>query len=516
MKEPKSQRMTSQLVAILRSKGHDHVHGRTVWMEMAGRISRCRTPYTDAFTKKEKNLPWCKHALCPNCQTRIAKMNYRVLFSQFEEFIGSDRLYEIRITYRVGNVSGSRLRRVIRRMVAAFRELTSRSAWNAVVVRAGAVIHPTWKEASDNHGAGYHVHLHAIVLTTTSLPRFDAVRAECQEVLGVDANAFATGDDYFSHRPVRNLSRTARYLTHWRKRVCGAPPIGGRFWSLWKIPDVDIVAYVDATKNHLRIFQRGLDPDVLRVARRRIGRSSEKAGPRQMEMASVYTQLSFRSPKRLTSRFSDLAEFVEKRCQPSRPCHLRAACPWCLRHRLGREVRRITKGFGVGEDLAPILLRAPGLVAHDQLESTAAAFQAAVKKLLRPGQLGTPACAWKIHIRPVSVDGCTMFRISARLLVGTSFFNSTKLKSCWQRQLKSVGLKCRPEGKKAVMAIHPASDLDSIAPKLVGRAESLLGPVETMKPVEASAYLHAVAMRTGLVISENVTEAKQAHGLPEE
>jgi hypothetical protein len=510
-----SQRMTSQLVTILTSKKGDLIAERVQLEAMAKKASCCRTPYTDPDTKEERNLPWCKLALCPNCQTRIAKANYRVLSSQFEEYIGSGRLHEIRITSNHGNISGKRLRKVIKWIVKAFKKLTSLAAWNAVIVRVGAVIHATWKDASDTHGAGYFVHLHAVCLTSNPLPRFDAIEDEYMKILGVGPRASYDSDYYFSHGPVRNLSKTVRYISHWRKRVCGAPPVGGHIWSLWNIPDADILAYVAATKNQLRILQRGFDPDVLRVARRRVGRP--RRGPKRRvegsiaRMASVYSQLSHRSPRRLTSRFIDLAEYIGERCRRGKRCRLRAACPLCLRRRLDRELSTITEGHGNGEHLVSIVLRAPGLVAADQLEAEAAAFYAAVKKLLRSCESGISVSAWKMRVGAESVDAVTMFRLSARMLVAaTSTIDSTKLNSRWQRQLKSVGLKCRPEGKKAVVVIRPVTDFDTTARKLVGRVKSILGPVKEMRPDEASAYLHVLAMRSDLVISDEWAQTAEA------
>jgi len=514
-----SQRMTSQLVVILRNKNGQVNADRLQLESMANRACHCREPYVDPLTKKEKNRPWCKVAgLCPNCQTRIAKANYRVLFSQFEEYIGSGRLHEVRITSDCGNVSGRRLRKIIQRMIRTFKELTSRSAWNAVVVRVGAIIHATWKDASDTHGAGYHVHLHAICLTRTPLPRFDTIKDECLKILGVTGRASVVDDDHFSHRPVRNLSKAVRYFTHWRKRVCGAPAVGGQGWSLWNIPDADIIAYVDGTKNLLRILQRGFDPDVLRVARRRIGRASDRAEPRQAEMASVYTQLSFRSPRKLTSRFSNLAEYIGERCRKGRRCHLRAACPWCLRRRLDRELKAITAVHGKGGHLVSVVLRAPGLVPEDELESSSEAFHAAIKKLLRPRESGLPASVWKIQVRPQPVDGHTAFSLSASMLVSAaSTIDGTQLKSRWQQQLKSVGLKCRPEGKKATVVIHPVEDLAAEARKLVARVRSILGPIAAMSPKAASAYLHVLAMRSGLgVPADDEAQSTQVRPLAKE
>jgi len=503
-----SQRMTPQLVTILTSKNGKGVAERVQLEAMANRASHCRTPYTDPDTEEKSQLPWCKlGALCPNCETRIAKANYRVMHSQFEEYINSGRLHEIRITSNYGNISGKRLRKAIKWMVRAFKELTSRSAWNAVVVRVGAVIHATWKDASYTHGAGYLVHLHAVCLTTTSLPRFDAIEDEYMKILGVGPRASYDSDDYFSHRPVRNLSKTVRYITHWRKRVCGAPPVGGHIWSLWDIPDADILAYVAATKNQLRILQRGFDPDVLKVARRRIGRPRPGSRTGRVEgsiarMATVYSQLSHRSPRRLTSRFINLAEYMGERCRWGRRCHL-DACPLCHRRRLDRELETITKIQGMGEHLAFIILRAPSLVAADQLEAEAAAFYAAVKKLLRSCESGISVSAWKMRVRAESVEAVTMFRLSARMLVAASTtVDTAKFKSCWPRKLKSVGLKCRPEGKKAVVVIRPVISLDATARKLVGRWKSMLGPVKEMRPDEASAYLHVQAMRSDLVVSD--------------
>lgn len=505
---------TTQLSTILVQKNGipGSVHRLRLQAD-AGIIQHCRVPQTDPKTGNTVQTKFCKQPLCPNCQTRIAKANHRALFDQFEEYMDSGRLYEIRFNIDCGNVRGKQLLRMMRRIVSAWNALTRRAVWKAVVSRAGAVIHATWKAAGDNHDAGYFVHLHAICLTAAQLPRFEAVLDEYKKILAAalassSSSAPSATGDCFSSRPVENLSKAARYFTHWRKRVVGAPAIKSDTWLLGEIPDEDITAYITATKNRLRVLQRDFDPDILKISRRRFhsissgSRVDPPVQPTVAEVVATYNLLSSQS-NRLAPRFQKLADFLGKNCRPNRPCRLRA-CPRCLRRQLRRDLRAITKGQGKGEHLVSILLRAPGLAAPDNLEAEAAALCAAVKKLLRPSQLEIPASAWKFRVRRVVVDGRTLFRLSACLLVATtSTIDSTKLKSRWQRQLKSAGLRCRPEGKKATVVIRPVDDLDIIARKLVGRVKSILGPVKEMRPDEASAYLHVLAMRSDLVISDD-------------
>jgi hypothetical protein len=53
------------------------------------------------------------------------------------------------------------------------------------------------------------------------------------------------------------------------------------------------------------------------------------------------------------------------------------------------------------------------------------------------------------------------------------------------------------------VVIHTVKDLDVVASKLVGRVKTILGPIASMNPEEASAYLHVLAMRSDLFVSDD-------------
>jgi hypothetical protein len=225
--------------------------------------------------------------------------------------------------------------------------------------------------------------------------------------------------------------------------------------------------------------------------------------PSPRKMAAIYNLLSLQNAPHLTLRFQSLADFVGKRCRPARPCRL-LACPRCLQCKLDRDLGTITSRVpgGEGNRWVSLLLRVPGLVPADELEAEAAALDAVVKKFLRPSQLGISSSIWKLRARPVLRGGRTWFRLQVRLVVAiTGDVDSPKLKRRWQRQLKSAGLKCRPRGMRPTVVVRLVKDLDAVARKLVGRVGFILDPVAKMRPREASAYLHVLAMRSDLVLS---------------
>jgi hypothetical protein len=69
--------------------------------------------------------------------------------------------------------------------------------------------------------------------------------------------------------------------------------------------------------------------------------------------------------------------------------------------------------------------------------------------------------------------------------------------------LKAAVLRCRPKRVKPIVVIHTVKDLDIVASKLVNPVKTILGPIASMNPEEASAYLHVLAMRSDLFVSDD-------------
>jgi hypothetical protein len=136
-----------------------------------------------------------------------------------------------------------------------------------------------------------------------------------------------------------------------------------------------------------------------------------------------------------------------------------------------------------------------------------ASLSSAAGKFLRNSSAfpQTPsAFVFRVRARPVFVDGQTLFRLFVRMIVVVSgHIDALKLKTRWQRQLKAAGLRCRPKRGRPIVVIHTVKDLDVVASKLVGRVKTILGPIASMNPEEASAYLHVLAMRSDLFVSDD-------------
>jgi hypothetical protein len=97
-----------------------------------------------------------------------------------------------------------------------------------------------------------------------------------------------------------------------------------------------------------------------------------------------------------------------------------------------------------------------------------------------------------------------MFRLSVGILVVmSSHLDTSDLKKRWNRQLKLAGLRLRPEGGKPNLVVRVVQDLDTYASKLVGSVKTILGPIASMNPEEASAYSHVLAMRSDLFVSDD-------------
>ena len=482
----------------------------------AARYDHCREIHVDPETKEETKGKRCKTPLCPTCEPRKAKTNFRVLYDQFEEYLGSGRLRQIRMDLDCGNVRGKKkLLRVLKALRSAWQILTRSSVWKAVVVKAGAIIHLPWKESTSDHDAGLWCHLHAVVLTRTASPRFLPLLDEYRRILRrIAVSSGGREREVISVHDANHLNAVAGYLTHIRKRIIGYPEKKGAPWLLWEIRDEDITAYIDATKNKLRILQRGFDPDILRISRRRRQRLppgvvEPQVEPSKEEMASIYMRLSMQNHDHLTIRFEKLARFITEKCEPEKRCRLRA-CSRCLQHHLDYESGLITgRRAHPKEDLvSSLLLRVPGLVDSDHLESSAASLYFTIGKFLRKSKAWPQepsAFVFRLRARPVRLrGGRTSFRLSVRLLMAfTGELDRAKLTTRWKRQLRAAGLKCRPERGKPIVVIRKLKDLDPVVAKLGGLVKTILGPIASMNPEEASAYLHVLAMRSDLFVSDD-------------
>jgi hypothetical protein len=416
-----------------------------------------------------------------------------------------------------GNVRGKRkLRDVLKAICKALQILTRRSVWKSIVVKAGAIIHLPWKESTPDHDAGLWVHLHAVILTSTSSPRFQPLLDEYRRILRdfpVSAVSCGSKREVISVRDANHLGDVAGYLSHIRKRTVGYPEKSCSTWLLWEIPDQDITAYTDATKSKLRVLQREFDPDILKISRRRFHTVPPEyqvkvpVRPSATEMVATYNRLSRENHPQLTMRFLKLAEYIGEKCRPVKPCRLRA-CPYCLQHQLDRDSRIIlSRSTDKGDRLVSLLLRLPSLPDASHLESVTASLSSAAGKFLRNSSAfpQTPsAFVFRVRARPVFVDGQTLFRLFVRMIVVVSgHIDALKLKTRWQRQLKAAGLRCRPKRGRPIVVIHTVKDLDVVASKLVGRVKTILGPIASMNPEEASAYLHVLAMRSDLFVSDD-------------
>jgi hypothetical protein len=512
--EFESKYKTQQFAQILLEK--DGVPGsmsRRTLERIARRSQACRNPVTDPVTGKKRKLPWCRSRLCPNCEARKAKANCRVLFDQFEEHIGSGRLYEFRMDLDCGNVRGGlALKRMIAVAMGCWTKLSRSSAWNDVIVKAGAVVHVTWKSSTSEHQAGYWVHVHAIVLTSTSRPRFGPIFDEYRNILGAFAVSSGSRRDAISSRIVGDLAKAVGYFTHVRKRICGYPDKDSDRWLLREIPDEEILAYLGATRRRLSVFHRGFDPDVLKISRRRRQRLApeeqvaEPVNPSQGQMVSVYSLLSRQNHPRLTIRFNNLATYVDK-CKSESPCRLRA-CPRCLQRRLQHECDTIIAGASThrGATLVAMRMRVPGLFGAEEVEAAARSVHGAITSFLRNGSVWPHAPSTfvlRVRARPAFGGGRTRFRLRVQLIVAvTGGLDESNLRERWQRQLQVVGLRCRAKAAKPLVVVEVVTDLPRKARKICGRVDSILGPVGKMNPEEASAYLHVLATHSDLVISK--------------
>ena len=220
----KSKFKTKRIAQIFREK--DGIKGspsRLQLEEYADKYDDCRAIQVDPVTKKKHKGRRCQTPLCPNCEARKSKRNFCVLYDQFEEFIDSGRLHQIRMDLDCGNVRGKRkLRDVLKAICKAMQILTSRSVWKSIVVKAGAIIHLPWKESTPDHDAGLWVHLHAVILTSTSSPRFQPLLDEYRRILRdfpVSAVSCGSKREVISVRDANHLGDVAGYLSHIRKRT---------------------------------------------------------------------------------------------------------------------------------------------------------------------------------------------------------------------------------------------------------------------------------------------------------
>jgi hypothetical protein len=115
-----------------------------------------------------------------------------------------------------------------------------------------------------------------------------------------------------------------------------------------------------------------------------------------------------------------------------------------------------------------------------------------------PGQSDLKHGGGQVRTRPVfaDVEVDLSFQLSSRFLVEVKGeLDSMRTEERWRDLLRAANVRGKPDAGKRLVSITSVSNLRSEAKRIVGRVDKILGPLKTMKPTQASAYLHVLAMR---------------------